>query len=48
MFSKEFMSFLATYGEEKKLPTEKETTKEIAFKDNCFTKLAYVTVVIKK
>ena len=47
MFSKEFMSFLATYGEEKNLATEKETTKEIVFKNNCVAKLAYVTVVVK-
>lgn len=48
MFSKEFMTFLATYGEEEKVEKKEETTREIEFKDNSFKKLAYATVSVKK
>lgn len=48
MFSKEFMTFLVKYAEEENVKNEKETTREIEFKDNLFRKLAYVTVTVKK
>ena len=48
MFSKEFMSFLVSYGEEENTAKKEETTREIEFKDNLFKKLAYATVSVKK
>lgn len=48
MFSKEFMSFLISYGEEEKNTQEKDSTRKIEFKDNLFAKLAYATVSVRK
>lgn len=48
MYSKEFMSFLATYGEEENVIKKAEETREIEFRDNLFKRLAYATVSIKK
>ncbi len=48
MFSKELVSFVVNYIKEKLCQSEENTVKEIRFKDNYFTKLAYATVVVKR
>jgi hypothetical protein len=48
MFSKEFMTFLSRYGEEENTTKKQESKQEIRFKDNKCSKLAYVTIKIKK
>lgn len=48
MLSKELVTFVVSYIKEKLYQSEENTVKEIRFKDNYFTKLAYATVVVKR
>ena len=48
MFSKEFMSYLNTYGKEVEKEVKTENVREIEFKHDYVGQLAYVLIKIQK